>query len=144
MYCKKSSNLTSDITIMICLYSPNNKFLIRLPVSHVFVLTRLCLCRRGSSRQSSPSRSGYRCSRPLNRHRWRPHLPAPPSRPAPLRMKTKKTTCDPRKAFRIVRSPSWDSVGARISQYCHRQRHEMRLTADIHQCNKDNAHWNGQ
>lgn len=51
-------------------------------------------CRRGSSRLSSPSRSGCRCSRLPNRHRWQRRLPAPPSRPALLRTKTKRTICD--------------------------------------------------
>lgn len=54
-------------------------------------------CRLGSSRQSSPSRSGSKCSRPPNRRRWRQQrLPALPNRPAHLRTKTKRTTCETR------------------------------------------------
>lgn len=74
-------------------------------MSHVSVLVGLCCCRRGSSRRSSPSRSGYRCSRPPNRHRWQQHLPAPPSRPVPLRTKTKRMTCDPQDVVHLVRNP---------------------------------------
>lgn len=68
-------------------------------------LIGLCLCRRGSSRRSSPSRSGSRCSRPPSRRRWRRRrLPARPSRPAPLRMKTKRTTCECRREVRATRN----------------------------------------
>lgn len=90
----------------------------------------VCVCRRGSSRQSLPSRSGCRCSRPLSRHRWQQHLPAPRSRLVPLRTKMRRTTCDPQDGVQTCpKIPSRDSVGTQISQYCHRQRHETRVTA---------------
>ncbi len=50
----------------------------------------------------------------------------------------------PQRVSKLVRIPSWDSFGAQISQCCHRQRHEMCLTAGIRGCNMDDAHWNGQ
>lgn len=77
-------------------------------------LIGLCLCRRGSSRRSSPSRSGSRCSRPHSRRRWlrRRRPPVRPSRPAPLRTKTKRTTCE---CWREVRATRYllpvDGVG---------------------------------